>query len=57
MVRKFGLQSMYISFTGNNLWTLCSKELKGQDPTQNGTTPSINLSTRPTYTLNINLTI
>ena len=57
LVRKFGLQSMYISFTGNNLWTLCSKELKGQDPTQNGTTPSINLSTRPTYTLNINLTI
>lgn len=57
LVRKFGLQSMYISLTGNNLFTICCKELKGQDPTQNGTTPSINLSTRPTYTLNINLTI
>lgn len=57
LVKALGLQSMYITFTGNNLWTLCSKKLKGQDPTQSGSSPSINLSTRPTYTFNINVTI
>ena len=57
LVKALGLQSMYITFTGNNLWTLCSKKLKGQDPTQSGSSPSINLSTRPTYTFNINVTL
>lgn len=42
-----------IGFTGTNLFTLASKALKGQDPSQSGFTPSINMSIRPEYTLNV----
>ncbi len=54
--KLFGLKSAYLSLTGTNLFTLCSSKLKGQDPTQSGSTPSINLSVRPTYSFNLNLT-
>lgn len=56
-VHKMGLQSVYVSLVGNNLFTLCSSKLHGQDPTMSGSTPNINLSTRPSYTLNINVTL
>ncbi|NML21680.1 SusC/RagA family TonB-linked outer membrane protein [Pseudoflavitalea sp. G-6-1-2] len=42
-----------IGFTGTNLFTLASKALKGQDPSQSGFAPSINMSIRPEYTLNV----
>lgn len=54
---KMGLQSIYISLVGNNLFTICSSKLHGQDPTMSGSTPNINLSTRPSYTFNINVTL
>ncbi len=57
LVRKMGLQSLYVSLVCNNLFTICSSKLKGQDPTQNGSSPQINLSIRPTFTFNINFVI
>lgn len=57
LVRRMGLQSLYMSLVGNNLFTICSSKLKGQDPTQDGSSPQINLSVRPTFTFNINFTI
>lgn len=50
------LKSAYLSFSCSNLFTICSKELKGQSPTQSGSSELINLSLRPTYALQINLT-
>lgn len=56
LLKALGIQSAYVSIVGNNLFTICSSKLKGQDPTQSGSAPSINLSTRPSYTLNLNIT-
>lgn len=50
------MQSAYVSVSGTNLFTLCSKKLKGQDPSQSGTTSLINISVRPTYSLTLNVT-
>ena len=34
----------------------CNKKLKGQDPaTQDGIAPTINMSLRPTYSFNLNV--
>lgn len=57
IAKKMGVQSAYISLSGTNLFTICNKRLKGQDPTQSGSTPNINLSERPTFSLNINFTL
>ncbi len=53
--KRMRMKSAYISVSGSNLFTLCSKELKGQDPTQSGSTQLINISLRPTYSLSLNL--
>lgn len=47
--KRLGLGSAYLSVTGTNLFVLCNKMLKGQDPAQSGSSPNINLSVRPTY--------
>ncbi|MCK9305341.1 MAG: hypothetical protein M0P27_08100, partial [Bacteroidales bacterium] len=57
VVKKLGLQSAYISLSGTNLFTICNSKLKGQDPAQSGSTPNINLSVRPSYSLNIYFTL
>ena len=50
------IKSAYIGFTGTNLHTFCNKKLKGQDPaTQDGIAPTINMSLRPTYSFNLNV--
>ena len=54
--RKLRLKSAYLSFAGSNLYTFCSKKLKGQDPMQSGSSELINVSIRPTYTLQVNVT-
>lgn len=54
--KALGLYSAYLSLSGTNLFTIASKELKGQDPTQSGTSPTINLSLRPTYSFTLNVT-
>lgn len=55
LLRKLKLSSAYVSLTGTNLFTLSNKMLKGQDPTQSGSTPNINLSVRPTYSASLNV--
>ena len=53
---KLKIKSAYVSFSGTNLYTFCHKRLKGQDPaTQSGTAPTINLSLRPNYSFNLNI--
>jgi TonB-linked SusC/RagA family outer membrane protein len=55
LIRKLKLSSAYVSLTGTNLFTISNEMLKGQDPTQSGATPNINLSVRPTYTASLNV--
>ncbi len=57
ITKKIGVQSAYISLSGTNLFTICNSKLKGQDPTQSGSTPNINIAVQPTYSLNINFTL
>lgn len=54
--RKLHLKSAYLSVSGTNLFTICSRKLKGQDPSQSGSTQLINISVRPTYSLQLNVT-
>lgn len=50
------VKSAYLSVTGTNLFTIMDKDLKGQDPaSQNGSSPTINLSLRPTYSFSLNI--
>ena len=55
-LQKLFLKSAYLSASGTNIFTICSKKLKGQDPSQSGTTSLINLSVRPTYSFQLNVT-
>ena len=55
--KKIHMKSAYISLSGTNLHTFCSKKLKGQDPTtQSGSTDMITISVRPTYSFSLNVT-
>lgn len=54
--KKIGIQSAYLSITGTNLFTIANKALKGQDVTQSGSSPTINLSVRPNYSISFNVT-
>ncbi len=56
ITKLLGVQAAYINLVGTNLFTLCSSKLKGQDPSQSGSAPALNLSVRPSYSLNISLT-
>jgi hypothetical protein len=53
---KLKLKGAYMSLSGTNLFTIANKALKGQDPVQSGSSEGINLSLRPTYSLNLNVT-
>lgn len=54
--KRLKINSAYVGFSGTNLHTFCGKKLKGQDPaTQDGTAPTINMSLRPTYSFNLNV--
>lgn len=53
--RYMHLKAARLSLSGSNLFTWADKDLRGQDPTQSGTSPNINLSLRPVYTLSINV--
>lgn len=56
LCNKLFLKSAYVSLSGSNLFTICAKALRGQDPSQSGSSSSINLSVRPMYNLRVNLT-
>lgn len=55
--KKIGLKSAYVSLTGANLFTIKSKDLKGQDVTQSGSSATVNMTVRPSYSISINLTL
>ena len=55
ILKKVGIKSAYVGFTGTNLYTFCSKKLNGQDPTQSGSSSTITQSVRPTYSLTLNV--
>lgn len=54
--KKLHLKSANIGISGTNLFTICSSKLKGQDPSQSGTADQLNLSIRPTYSMNLSIT-
>lgn len=54
--KKLLLRSAYVSLAGTNLFTICSRKLKGQDPSQSGSSELISLSVRPTYSFQLNVT-
>jgi TonB-linked SusC/RagA family outer membrane protein len=53
--RRLGAKAGYISLAGSNLFIFANKNLRGQDPSQSGSSPTINLAIYPTYSCNINL--
>ncbi|WP_316799755.1 SusC/RagA family TonB-linked outer membrane protein [Pedobacter frigidisoli] len=53
--KKLSIKSANVGLNGANLFTLASSELKGQDPTQSGTTPNISLALYPIYTINLGI--
>lgn len=50
---KLRLSRLAITLSGSNLFTICSKKLKGQNPTQGFT--EVSLSDRPTYSFSLNV--
>lgn len=54
ILRRWGLERLAFTLTGNNLYTLCNSKLKGQTPTQSGFA-EVQLSDTPYYTFSINI--
>ncbi|MCQ2266810.1 MAG: SusC/RagA family TonB-linked outer membrane protein [Bacteroidaceae bacterium] len=48
------IKSLRLDFSMTNVFTICSRKLQGQSPTQAGFA-SVNLSSRPQYTLGLNV--
>ncbi|NML22430.1 SusC/RagA family TonB-linked outer membrane protein [Pseudoflavitalea sp. G-6-1-2] len=55
MCRRLGIKGATVRVTGTNLATFADKALRGQDPSQTGFADNINLSIRPVYAINLNL--
>ena len=54
--RKLLLKSAHVGFACTNLFMICDKKLKGQDPaTQWGTAPQLSTSLRPTFSFSLNV--
>ena len=57
LCKKLRMKAAYVSLSGTNLYTFCSKKLKGQDPTtQSGSSSTITQSLQPTYSFSLNVT-
>ncbi|QEC45149.1 TonB-linked SusC/RagA family outer membrane protein [Pseudobacter ginsenosidimutans] len=52
---QWHIKGATVQLTGSNLFTIANKALHGQDPSQSGSAPNINLSIRPVYAINFNL--
>ncbi|WP_165434957.1 SusC/RagA family TonB-linked outer membrane protein [Pseudobacter ginsenosidimutans] len=52
---KLNVKGATVRLAGSNLFTIANKALRGQDPAISGSSPNINLSIRPTYAFNLNL--
>ena len=55
LIQNVGITSAYISLSATNLFTICDKKLKGQNPEQSGTSSMVNISVRPTYSVSLNV--
>ena len=54
ILKKAGMSRLAITLSGENLFTICSKKLDGQTPTQSGFA-QVQLSDRPTYSIGLNV--
>lgn len=54
ILSKLHMSRLALTLSGTNLFTVCSKKLNGQTPTQGGFS-EIQLSERPTYTFGLNV--
>ncbi len=54
-LKKVRVSNAYVSLSGSNLFTICDKKLKGQNPEQSGATDIVNISLRPNYTVSLNI--
>ena len=53
---RLRLKTAYVGFAATNLFVICDSKLKGQDPTtQSGSSTVLNMSYRPTYSFNLNI--
>ncbi|MGN7786535.1 SusC/RagA family TonB-linked outer membrane protein [Niabella sp. 22666] len=55
LCQQLRLKAAQLSLSGSNLFTWAHKDLKGQDPTQTGSSSNINLGLRPVYVFAINV--
>jgi len=55
--KRAGLKTAALSLAGTNLYTFASKELNGQDPEQTGFTTNTQLSTRPSFSMGIDISL
>lgn len=53
--KTLGINNASVSLSGTNLFTLASSKLKGQDPSQTGSSMNIGLSSRPSFSCNVNI--
>ena len=53
LCQKMHLKSASIGLTGHNIHTWCNSKLKGQDPSQSGSSDKLNLSLRPSYSVSL----
>ncbi len=53
MLKKTPFKNLSMDFSTNNVFTLCSSKLKGQDPSQSGFAANTVLSIRPSYTFGL----
>lgn len=54
LLSKAGISRLELVLSGSNLFTICSKKLNGQTPSQSGFA-DIQLSDRPTYSIGLNV--
>lgn len=52
-LKRTPIKTLTVDFSTNNVFTLCSSRLKGQDPSQTGFSAATVLSTRPSYTFGL----
>ena len=53
LCQKMHMKAASIGLTGHNVHTWCNSKLKGQDPSQSGSSDKLNLSLRPSYSISL----
>lgn len=55
LAHRCSMSNVYLTLAGTDLYTLCSKDLRGQDPSQSGFSETAQLSNRPRVSFNLNV--